>query len=69
MRQTRVGLKHPPGRRSEAFPFADCTLAQIDKAATNSLKGNGKNRMKPSYGDKQKFVGRRAAEGNVAHLS
>ena len=58
MRQTRVGLRHPPGRRSEAFPYADCSLKAIDAAATASLKGNGKNHLKPSYGDKYKFVGR-----------
>jgi len=33
-------------------------LKAIDAAATASLKGNGKNHLKPSYGDKYKFVGR-----------
>lgn len=49
MRIPKTCGKKPKGRSCEGFPF-EGSITELDERATASLRGEGKNKMTPTYG-------------------
>jgi len=50
--QKRSGFRRR-GNRTEGLPMEGASLKEIDAAATKSLRGEGKNKLTPTYGTRR----------------